>query len=113
MPSTAGSGTVTPVIGTPSTLFNSTATGTFVLKVDTNAMASGDVLELRVYSMVLTGGTTRVAYMQRYTDAQPADDLIKISEPVGVDITDSGAFRATLTQTAGTARAFPWSVVQF
>src|SRR5262245_55292209 len=31
------------------------AAGTYTLHVDTNAMAAGDVLELRIYQMVLTG----------------------------------------------------------
>lgn len=111
MPTTAGSGTQTAVVGTEHTLFDSAASGTYLFSVDAVNMAAGDLLELRCYKMVLTAGTRRVLYMVRYLDAQMTDDLIKVSEPVSVDITDAGAFRATLKQTQGTGRVFPWSVV--
>ena len=56
--------------------------GTFTLHVDTVNMAAGDLLVIRVKQKVLTGGTARTAYFGRYTDAQPTDDLIKISVPI-------------------------------
>jgi hypothetical protein len=110
MPSVAGSGTQTATIGTEHQLFNSSAAGTYIGFIDMVNMAAGDVVELRVYRMVLTGGTTRVAYKQIFQGAQVADDVIKVAEPVVVAITDSGAYRLTLKQTLGTGRAFPWSV---
>lgn len=87
--------------------------GTFQILVDKVAMLSGDTLELRVYSMVLTAGTRRVVYFERYTGAQSADDMIAISVPISNELTDAGALRFTLKQTAGTARAFPWKVLKF
>ncbi len=88
--------------------------GTFTLHVDTNAMVAGDTLELRIYQMVLTGGTTRVAYYQRYDGAQPVSDLIKISVPVSNELTDANALRFSLTQSgAGTDKAFPWKVLKY
>jgi hypothetical protein len=76
-------------------------------------MLDGDVLELRMYVMVLTAGTRRVAYYARYDDAQVADDMIKISVPVSTALSDSGAVRATLNQTKGTSRTFPWALLKF
>lgn len=108
-----GSGTVTPVIGTETTLLDVAIAGTFTLHVDTVNMAAGDVLELRIYQIVLTGGVRRVAYLQRFLDAQPADDLIKLSVPISNELTDAGALRFTLKQTAGTARAYPWKVLSY
>lgn len=113
MPALDASGTQTAVIGTEHTLDDIAVAGTYVSVVDTNAMAAGDVLELRVYVIVLTGGTRRVAYMQRFIDNQPTDDQIKISVPVGNDLTDAGSVRFTLKQTAGTGRAFPWKVLRY
>jgi hypothetical protein len=95
------------------TLDDVNAAGTYTFHVDTNAMAGTDVLELRIYQMVLTGGTRRVAYYQRYDGAQSADDLIKISVPISNELTDAGALRFTIRQTAGTARAYPWKVLQY
>jgi hypothetical protein len=76
-------------------------------------MVAGDVLELRLYEMVLTSGTRRVAYYARYDGVQPADDMIKISVPISTALTDSGAIRATLLQTKGTSRTFPWNLKKF
>ena len=90
---------------------NSAATYSF--HVDTVNMAAGDVLELRVYQMVLTGGTQRVAYFQRYDGAQATDDLIKVSVPISNELTDTNALQFSIKQTLGTARAFPWKVLKY
>jgi hypothetical protein len=108
-----GSGTQTATINTEHTLQDVAEAGTFTLHVDSVNMAAGDILELRIYQIVLTGGTRRVAYYQIYMDAQPADDLIKISVPISNELTDAGALRFTLKQTAGTGRAFPWKVLKY
>lgn len=100
------SGSQTAVISTEHTLATVTAPGVYVLVVDTNAMVNGDVLELRVKRKVRTGDTTRVAYYATYAHAQGADNNIKLSVPIPSPF----EFVATLKQTAGTGRAFPWSV---
>lgn len=88
--------------------------GTFTLHVDTFNMVAGDVLELRIYQMVLAGGTTRVAYYMRYEGAQPVDDRIKISVPISNELTDTNALRFSLTQSGvGTDKAFPWKVLKY
>jgi len=109
----AGSGTQSATISTEHTLLDVSAAGTYTLHVDKNPMAAGDVVELRVYQMVLTGGTRRVAYFSRYIDAAPSDDQIAISVPISNELTDAGALRFTLKQTAGTGRAFPWKVLTY
>lgn len=108
-----GSGTQTATISTEHTLLDVAVAGTFTLHVDANAMTAADVTELRVYQIVLTGGTRRVAYYARYEGAQPTDDQIKISVPISNELTDAGAIRFTLTQTAGTGRAYPWKVLKY
>lgn len=108
-----GSGTQTAVISTEHTLLDVAVAGTFTLHVDGNIMAAGDTLELRIYQIVLTGGTRHVAYLQRYADAQPTDDQVKISVPVSNELTDAGSLRFTLKQTTGTGRAFPWKVLKY
>ena len=106
-------GTQTATITTEHFLTSPNVAGTFTLHVDTNAMVAGDTLELRVYQMVLTAGTQRVAYFQIYTDEQAADDKIKISVPISNELTDTNALRFSLKQTTGTGRAFPWKVLKY
>lgn len=99
------SGTQTAVISTEHTLSTQTTAKTYVLVVDTGAMVLGDVLELRIKTIALTAGTERVAYYAIY--AQPQATPIKYSVPVPADISCA----ATLKQTAGTGRNFPWKLL--
>ena len=103
----------TATVTTEHTLRDVAAAGSYTLHVDTNAMVAGDALELRVYQIVLTGGTRRVAYLATYTGAQPADDQIKISVPISNELTDSGSLRFTLKQTLGTSRSYPYKVLKY
>lgn len=108
-----GSGTQTATVTTEHTLLDVAISGTYTLHVDKNAMVDGDLLELRVYQIVLTGGTRRVAYYALFDGVQATDDLIAISVPISNELTDSGSLRFTLKQTTGTSRAFPWKVLRY
>lgn len=108
-----GSGTQTATVTTEHTLLDVAVAGTFTLHVDAVNMADGDALELRAYQIVLTGGTRHVAYYGCWTDAQVADDRIKISVPISNELTDSGSLRFTLKQTLGTSRNFDWKVLKY
>ncbi len=101
------SGTQTAVINTEHSLAAPTSAAARILEIDTVNMASGDVLELRIKVAALSAGTQRVLYFQKYLDAQPTDDLIKISVPVP----SSQGATFTLKQTAGTGRDFPWAIL--
>ena len=106
-------GTQTATVTTEHFLSSPNAAGTYQLYVDLVNMVAADVVELRVYKMVLTGGTQRVAYYARFDGAQPTDDLIAISVPISTELTDTNALRFSLKQTQGTSRNFPWSVLKF
>lgn len=111
-----GTGTQTATIGTEHTLLDVAVAGTFTLHVDLVNMAAADVLELRAYQIVLTGGTRRCAYFQNYLDAQGNADTfprIAISVPISNELTDAGALRFTLKQTNGTGRSFDWKVLKY
>lgn len=108
-----GSGTQTATVTTEHTLLDVAVAGTFTLHVDLVNMVAGDVVELRLYQMVLTAGTRRVVYFDRYCDAQFADNLVAVSVPISNELTDAGAVRATLKQTFGTSRNFPWKVLKY
>jgi hypothetical protein len=107
------SGTQTATVTTEHFLTSPNVAGTFTLHVDCVNMAAGDSVEFRIYQMVLTGGTSRVAYYARYDGAQPDDDEIKISIPISNELTDTNALRFSLKQTLGTSRNFPWKVLKY
>lgn len=106
------SATTTPVVGTES-FFNVNVAGVYTFHVDTVNMVAGDVLQIRVYQMVLTSGASRVVYVASYSGAQATDDLIKVSVPIGNDLTDSTALRFSILQTFGTARSFPQKILAY
>lgn len=112
-PTVASSGTQTAVVNTEHTLYDSAAAGVFEYEVDMSNLAAGDTVELRAYKMVLTSGTRRVFLLKRVSGAQPSDDLIASTITVSTGLSDSGAVRFTLKQTAGTGRNFPWAITQF
>lgn len=112
-PTLFASNTTSPTVTTETFLSSPNVAGVFTFHIDTVNMAAGDILEVRIYQIILTGGTTRVAYIACYYGAQPADDLIKISVPIGNDLTDSNSLRFSIKQTFGTSRAFPWKVLQY
>ena len=108
-------GTQTATIGTEHTLADTAAAATYVLQVDMTNLAAGDVIELRLKAITLTGDTVPgpVAYYIQFADAQLTDDVMKYSVPISTALTDSGAIRATLKQTKGTGRTFKWALLKF
>jgi hypothetical protein len=103
----SASGTQTAVIATEHTLATDTTNGTFYFEVDINNLANGDILELRIYVMTLSGGTLRVAWKSTYGPIPPIND-IAASPPQPSD----QSYRCTLKQTAGTGRSYPWKLLR-
>lgn len=110
---THSSGTQTATVTTEHQLDDVTAQGEFTLYVDTVNMVAGDVLELRVYKLALTGGTTRVLYKATFWGLQLTDDKGKESRRVLNELTDATSLRFSLKQTYGTSRNFPWKVIKW
>jgi hypothetical protein len=84
--------------------------GVYTFHVDVNALAAGDVLEVRVYQMVLMGGTAREEQFMVYNGVQ--DIKIKRSEPISNELTDSESLRFSIKQTFGSSRSIPWKVLK-
>lgn len=105
-PTIKSSGTQSASISTEHSLLDTTDAGVYVFAVDKNAMANDDVVELRIKTKVLSGGTKRVMYKKTYKHAQSVDDLISMS--VAVVVPNGAEF--TLKQIAGTGRSFPWAI---
>lgn len=108
MISIAGSGTQAATVGTEHTLgLASLPTGVYELHVDAAAMLAGDTLELALKEPVIAGGTVRRTAFSSSTGAIAAPE-IKIVGPI--TIREGGS--ASLKQTAGTGRSYPWELRQ-
>jgi hypothetical protein len=70
-------------------------------------MVLGDVLQLRIYTMTLSGGTLHLAWESSFGPIPPIQDIIP-SPPQPSD----QSIRVTLKQTAGVARLFPWKLLR-
>lgn len=107
-----GSGTTTPTVAVETSLQSITAEGVFQFSIDKSNMVAGDVLEIRIYRIALTGGTKRLAYFAGFYGAQPTYDVLTDSLPLRNDLTDTNSLQVTINQTFGTARAFAWKVMR-
>jgi len=105
VPTVIASGTQAATITTEHTLGTDTTNKTYVLVVDTGAMVNGDVLELRLYTIVLSAGTERLAYFATFQHAQTSPQVYSVPVPANISC------KATLKQTAGTGRSFPWALL--
>lgn len=97
-------GTQAATIGTEHTLASPTTAKTRLLWVDLGALTATDTVELRIYSPILSGGTSRVIRLVTFVGV--VDEPNTPSEPYSMGF--GGSF--TLKQTAGTGRSFPWRV---
>jgi len=104
--SAAAHGTQTAVVNTEHVLATITDAGVYVLVVDTANMVNADILELRINTKAMHDGTSRLAYMASYAHIQGEPNKYSIPVPVDTEII------ATLKQTAGTARDFPWNLLK-
>jgi hypothetical protein len=103
----SSSGTQAATVGTEHTLATDTTVATFYYEVDLTNMALGDIVELRIYTMTLAAGTLHVAWKSTYGPSPPVAAIAPSpSQPSDQSI------RATLKQTAGTSRNFPWKLLR-
>lgn len=105
MPSNANEGSQLTVIDTEHTLATVTTAGNYVLYVDTNVLALGDELILRVKLKVRSTGTTRLLFEGTYKNVVGAP----IIQAIPASVVNEAVF--TLEQTAGSVRTFDWAVV--
>lgn len=103
----SASGTQTSSIGAEQTLATDTTNATYYYEVDLNAMAAGDIVELRIYVKTLSSGTAHVAWKSTYGPVPPALPIAASpSQPSDQSISVS------LKQTAGSPRSFPWKLLR-
>lgn len=88
---------------TTSVPLSNTNVGLYSVTLDCNNMAKGDEFRLKVYEKACSGGTQRLLF-----DAYIADAQVSLFTTPGVPL--GNGWDITLTKTAGTDRAFDWSV---
>lgn len=101
------SGSQTATIDTEHTLNATTpetTDGVFQLFVDTNNMVKGDTLELRIKEKARSADTQRLVWIATLEGVQ---DEPLFASPALILL---HGWDMTLKQTAGTGRAFPWSI---
>lgn len=109
MSSVEAEGTQLCVINTEHELVNTSLVGSFVLILDLAALAQGDVVTVRLKRKVRSSTTLREAFRHTFYGAR----IVAGDEPVAqsVPIASPGhQLVATLQQTLGTGRSFPWSL---
>lgn len=91
--------------GTEQTLVTDTSNKTYIFTIDTAAMALGDIIKIKIKTIVRSAGTERINYVYHYAHVQGAP--IKQSVPVVANI----SYKVTIQRISGTDRAYPWSLL--
>jgi len=106
MASESNSGTQAATLDTEHTLATITTAGSYLLRVDINALVKGDKLILREKVKTLTGSTSRLSHL--YNVAHDNEEDVVETFPTSI----AHEVIYTLEQTDGTGRSFDWSVIQ-
>ena len=101
------SGSQTATIATEHTLATVATAGVFLLVVDLATLVAGDVVELRVYGKARSSDTERLLHRGTYGPSPLASPLV-----MSVPLVSPHHLKATLKQTDGTGRAFPWAIYE-
>lgn len=102
-----GEGSQTATVGVEHTLHTEVDSRNLSLIVDLDNLASGDTVELRCKTRVLSGGATREIILGTYSGDQE-DEIIQ-----SIPIVSPYECIFTLKQTAGVSRVFDWRVDSF
>lgn len=103
----SASGTQSCTIATEFALTTDTTNATYYFECDIASLVNGDILEMRIYTMTLAGGTLRVAWKSTYGPAPPVNQITP-SPPQPSD----QSLKVTLKQTAGVAKSVPWKLLR-
>lgn len=101
----SASGTQSATVTTEHALATDTGNATFVGKADLSNMVNGDVVELRMYTKVLTGGGLVQCFKATFAHVQI--NPVILSPPVPSNF----SCKFSLKQVAGTSRNFDWALL--
>lgn len=99
-------GTQTATINTVHTLDTQTVAGVYVLVVDMENLANGDIVYLRLWTKAVHDATSHLAYQAAFANAQLENNKYSIPVPIDTEVI------ATLQQTDGTGRDFAWNLLK-
>jgi hypothetical protein len=102
------SGSQAATITTEHDLATVTTAGVFVLAVDCNAMTNGttpDIVELTIYGKARSSDSTRRVAVYTLIGQQTIGVMF-----LSVPYVSPHFFKATLKQTQGTGRTYPWAI---
>lgn len=102
----AANGSQSATLDTEHTLSTQTTAGVYVLAVDLNNLAGGDIVVLRLKTKCKTGSTSRLAFQNIYANIQTEKVVYSPAVPIDTEIV------ATLEQTDGTGRSFDWNLLK-
>jgi hypothetical protein len=102
----ADSGSQLTVIDTEHTLATETGVGVYVFVLDTNVLALGDILIIRVKTKTKSGSTSRLAYIKTFSHVQIEINKYSPAIPVDTEII------ITIEQTDGSVRTFDWNLLK-
>jgi hypothetical protein len=94
-------------VGVEHILDTETVPGAYVLLVDLSNMQAADTVELRLKTRVRNTDTVRLVQYVTKTNAQTDPAAVLLTAEVVLD-----NLQATLKQTAGTGRTFPWKLLR-
>lgn len=103
---TVASGTQIAEVSTEHSLTQQVGIGIYVFEVDTSAMQTGDTLVLRLKDKVITGGSSGITYEDTLNGEQLTPHWRSDAIPVDIEII------ATLLQSTGTSRNYPWKLLR-
>jgi hypothetical protein len=100
-------GSQTATLDTEHTLATVTDAGIYVLRVDLANLAAGDIVVLRIKAKARNAtDSERLLHYATYGPVPPTAKLVD-----AIPVLATGHFVATLEQTDGTGRAFPWVIL--
>jgi len=105
MPTLTDSGTQTATGGVD-VLTDTVDNKYFTFKIDLSNMAAGDTTVLKIYDMVLNGGTLALWFTKTFVNAQT--NPIFFLAPLWI----TEEIKITLQQTAGTNRNYDWALLE-
>lgn len=102
------SGAQAATVNTEHSLAQLTGIGIYILEVDTSNLQAGDTLEIRLKTTCRPTDDLKDAKVETISGAQ----VDKNWHSVPLPLASGDQIAATITQTAGTGRTFPWNLMR-
>ncbi len=92
--------------GTEQTFATRTSGKTAMFGIDLNVMQNGDAIEVRIYTKILAGSTSRTVWSATYNNIQVPVNQYSVPIPAVHE------WHVTVKRVLGTDRTYDWSVLE-